>query len=139
MSSSSSVHDVALVAELTQKLHHFCSAVSRGAPHEFQLLLQQIASLSQTVQLLQHEATAPDSAVMKSGPDRIQMVGEVMCRVKETLMEVQRFTDKYEDLDGAGGTKRNVIWNKLKLSSDVETLGLLGNKVRPWAWNVARV
>lgn len=134
MSFGVGVGDVIAVAELAWKLYHFCFVVSRGAPHEFQLLLQQITSLSQSVQLLQLEAKNPTSTLLSSGPDRIQMVGEIMCRVKETLMELETFATKYKKLGDTKRAKRKLIWDKLKWSSEAESLDSLRNKVRGWAW-----
>lgn len=130
MSFGFAIGDVIAVAELAWKLYHFCFVVARGAPHEFQLLLQEITSLSQSVQLLQLEAKNPKSTLMSSGPDRIQMVGEIMCRVKETLTTLETFATKYQKLGDTKRAKRKHIWDKLKWSSEAETLKSRRNKVR---------
>lgn len=121
---------VIAVAELAWKLYHFCFVVARGAPHEFQLLLQEITSLSQSVQLLQLGAKNPNSTLMSSRPDRIQMVGEIMCRVKETLTTLEKVATKYKKLGDTKCAKRELIWEELKWSSEAETVESLRDKVR---------
>ncbi|KAL0631582.1 hypothetical protein Q9L58_009553 [Maublancomyces gigas] len=120
MSFGFGVGDVIAVAELAWKLYHFCFVVSRGAPHEFQLLLQQITSLSQSLKLLQLEAKNPTSNLMSSGPDRIQMVGEIMARVKNTLAELEKFAVKYQKMGDTSHPQFNLIDPGIRL--DVEQL-----------------
>lgn len=78
MSFGIGIGDVVIVIKLTRDIYQFCYTVSSGAPIEYGLLLQQLASLSQSVQLLKLELKNPTSTLMSSGPDRVQMVGE-MC------------------------------------------------------------
>lgn len=129
MSFGFGVGDFIAVAELAWKLYHYCYVVSRGAPQEFRLLLQEITALSQSIQLLQLEAKNPTSTLMSSGEDRIRMVGEIMIRVEETLRELEKYAKKYEGLGDAERAKRKLLWDKLKWSSEAASLDSLRNKV----------
>lgn len=55
------------VAELAWSLYRYCNIVARGAPEDFQLLLQEITVLSQSIKLLQEEAKDPNS--VRRGPN----------------------------------------------------------------------
>ncbi|KAL0634113.1 hypothetical protein Q9L58_006992 [Maublancomyces gigas] len=129
MSFGFGVGDFIAVAELAWKLYHYCYVVSRGAPQEFRLLLQEITALSQSIQLLQLEAKNPTSTLMSSGEDRIRMVGEIMIRVEETLRELEKYAKKYEGLGITKRAKRKLLWDKLKWSSEAASLDSLRNKL----------
>lgn len=125
MSFGFGIGDIIAVAELAWKLYHFCFVVSRGAPHEFQLLLQQITSLSQSLKLLQLEAKNLTSTLMSSGPDRIQMVGEIMARVKNILAELEKFAVKYQKMGDTFHPQFNLLDPGTRV--DVEQLAEVGD------------
>lgn len=129
MSFSFGVGDFLAVTELAWSLYRYCYVVARGAPQEFQLLLQEITMLSQSIQLLQEEAKDPNSTLVRSGEDRIKMVREMMSRVEETLKELQKHAKKYEKLGDSSRAKRKQIWDKFKWSVDATSLDSLRNKV----------
>lgn len=130
MSFGFGVGDFVAVTELAWNLYRHCYVVARGAPQEFQLLLQEIAMLSKSIQLIQEEAKDPNSTLVRSGPDRINMVREVVGRVEETLKELRKHAQKYEKLGDNSRGKRKQLWDKFKWSVDATNLDSLRNKVR---------
>lgn len=129
MSFGFGVGDFVAVTELAWKLYRYCYVVSRGAPQEFQLLLQEITTLSQSIQLLQEEAKDPNSTLVRSGEGRIRMVQEMISRVVVTLEELQKHAKKYEKLGDNSRAKRKQLWDKFKWSVDATNLDSLRNKV----------
>lgn len=129
MSFGFGVGDFLAVTELAWNLYRYCYVVSRGAPQEFQLLLQEITTLSQSIQLLQEEAKDPNSTLVRSGEGRILMVQEMISRVVVTLEELQKHAKKYEKLGDNSRAKRKQLWDKFKWSVDATNLDSLRNKV----------
>lgn len=128
MSFGFGVGDFLAAAELAWNLYRYCYVVARGAPQEFLLLVQEIASLSQSIQLLQEEAKDPNSTLVRSGQARIDMVKEMMARVVVTLEELGKHAKKYEKLGDNSRAKRRQIWDKFKWSVDAANLDSLRNK-----------
>lgn len=129
MSFGFGVGDFLAVTELAWNLYRYCYVVARGAPQEFQLLLQEITSLSQSIQLLQEEAKDPNSTLVRAGDARIIMVKEMMGRVEVTLRELEKHAKKYEKLGDSTRAKRKQMWSKFKWSVDATNLDSLRNKV----------
>lgn len=132
MSFGFGVGDFLAVSELAWKLYRYCYVVAKGAPQDFQMLLQEITALSQSIRLLQEEAKDPESTLMKSGEDRIRMVREMIARVEVTLKELDKFAKKYDKLGEAKQGKKvsKQVWKKFMWSVDASSLDSLRNKVR---------
>ncbi|RPB07542.1 hypothetical protein P167DRAFT_495646 [Morchella conica CCBAS932] len=130
MSFGFGVGDFIAVSQLAWNLYRYCYVVSRGAPQEFQLLLQEITTLSQSIKLLELEAQDPNSTLVRSGEDRIRMVKEMMSRVEVTLKELEKHAKKYEKLGDSSRSKvRKQLWAKFKWSVDASDLDALRNKL----------
>lgn len=130
MSFGFGVGDFLAVSQLAWNLYRYCYVVARGAPQEFQLLLQEITTLSQSIKLLELEAQNPNSTLVRSGEDRIRMVKEMMSRVEVTLKELEKHAKKYEKLGESSRSKvRKQLWVKFKWSIDASDLDALRNKV----------
>lgn len=129
MSFGFSVGDFLAVTELAWNLYRNCYVVARGAPEEFQHLVREIATLSQSIQFLQEEASNPNSTLVRSGEDRIRMVREMISRVEVTLKELDIQAKKYAKLGDTSRAKRKQIWDKFKWSVDASSLDSLRNKV----------
>jgi hypothetical protein len=127
MSFGFSVGDFMGAAQLAWNLYRHCYKVARGAPQEFQLLLGEITTLSQSIRLLEGEAKDPDSTLVRAGEGRVRMVREMMARVEVTLKELQKYVEKYEKLGDPSRSKR--AWAKFKWSVDASDLDSLRNKV----------
>lgn len=129
MSFGFGVGDFLAVSELAWNLYRYCYVVARGAPQDFQLLLQEITALSQSIQLLQEEAKDPNSTLVRSGEDRVRMVKEMMVRVEETLKELEKYAKKYAKLGDTTRGKRKQLWEKFKWTTDASGMNSLRNKV----------
>lgn len=129
MSFGFGVGDFIAVTELAWNLYRYCYVIARGAPQEFQHLVQEIATLSQSIQLLQEEAKNPNSTLVRSGDDRIRMVKEMIKRLEVTLKELEVYAKKYAKLGDTSRAKRKQIWDKFKWSVDASSLDSLRNKV----------
>lgn len=116
-------------AQLAWDLYRYCYKVARDAPQEFQLLLREITTLSQSIRLLEEEAKNPKSAMVRAGEDRVRMMKEMMARVEITLKELKKHAQKYEKLGDLSRPKMEQIWTKFKWSTDASDLDALRNKV----------
>ncbi|KAH0544335.1 hypothetical protein FGG08_001476 [Glutinoglossum americanum] len=112
MSFGFAIGDFITVGQLAWTLYRDCYTVARGAPQEFQLLLGEISTLSNSLKILQEEVINPDSILRRSGEDRVRMVNEMVSRVNQTLMDLQKVAKKYATLGDSSKGKR--IWQKLK-------------------------
>lgn len=121
------VGDFIAVGNLVWTLYRDCYAVARGAPQEFQQLLGEISTLSNSLKMLQEEVTNPDSILVRAGEDRVRMVNEMVSRINITLKELQKVAKKYKVL--RDGSKRKRIWEKFKWSVEFTSIDSLRNKV----------
>lgn len=130
MSFGFGVGDFAGILQLSWTLYRYCYKVARDAPEDFKLLLGEITMLSQSIRLLEEEASDPDSTMVRAGEDRVRMVKEMIVRVEVTLNELQKHAAKYDKLGDIKLSKRKQIWSKFKWSTDATELDSLRNKVR---------
>ena len=112
---------------MQQRLYRDCYKVARGAPQEFQLLLGEISTLSNSLNILQEEVKDPTSTLVQAGEDRVRMVNEMVSRVGETLKLLEKVAKKYEIF--CSGSKRRQIWAKFKWSVEFPRIDALRNKV----------
>lgn len=129
MSFGFGVGDFAGILQLSWTLYRYCYKVARDAPEDFKLLLGEITMLSQSIRLLEEEASDPDSTMVRAGEDRVRMVKEMIVRVEVTLKELQKHAAKYDKLGDVKLSKRKQIWSKFKWSTDATELDALRNKV----------
>ena len=114
---------------MRQRLYRDCYKVSHGAPQEFQLLIGEISTLSNSLNILQEEVKDPTSTLVQAGEDRVRMVNEMVSGVGETLKLLEKVAKKYETLGSGSGSKRRQIWAKFKWSVDFSKIDALRNKV----------
>ncbi|KAL0631674.1 hypothetical protein Q9L58_009454, partial [Maublancomyces gigas] len=129
MSFGFGVGDFAGILQLSWTLYRYCYKVARDAPEDFKLLLGEITMLSQSIRLLEEEASDPDSTMVRAGEDRVRMVKEMIVRVEVTLKELQKHAAKYDKLGDVKLSKRKQIWSKFKWSTDATELDALRNKL----------
>ena len=122
--------DIIAVRQLAYTLYTKCYKVARGAPHEFQHLLYEVSMLSQAMKLLQEEVEREDSTLMKAGESRIQTVNEAVKRVRTTLKELEKHSNRHTKL-GDGSAKVKQMWRAVKWSVDAPDLDALRNQVMP--------
>ena len=113
---------------MRQRLYRDCYKIARGAPQEFRLLLGEISTLSNSLNILQEEVKDPNSTLVQAGEDRVRMVNEMVSRIGETLNLLEKVARKYEVL--GSGSKRRQIWVKVKWSVEFSKIDALRNKVR---------
>ena len=70
MSFGFSATDFVQVGQLAWTLYRECYKVARGAPQEFQLLVGEISTLSNSLTILQEEVKDPESTIVQAGEDR---------------------------------------------------------------------
>ena len=114
---------------MQQRLYRDCYKIARGAPQEFQLLVGEISTLSNSLNILQEEVKDPTSTLVQAGEDRVRMVNEMVSRVGETLKLLEKVAKKYENLGSGSGSIRRQIWAKFKWSVDFSNIDALRNKV----------
>lgn len=127
MSFGFSVGDFLAAGELAWKLYQKCYKVARGAPKEFQLLLGEISTLSNSLKILQEDALDPGSVLVQAGEDRVRMVKEMVSRIEITLTQLEKVAMKYDILRPSSKGKK--IWMKAKWSFEFTSLDSLRNKV----------
>ena len=114
---------------MQQRLYRDCYKIARRAPQEFQLLVGEISTLSNSLNILQEEVKDPTSTLVQAGEDRVRMVNEMVSRVGETLKLLEKVAKKYENLGSGSGSIRRQIWAKFKWSVDFSNIDALRNKV----------
>ena len=122
--------DILVVGQLAYTLYRQCYLVARGAPQDFQSLLADLTTLSGSIQLLQDELKNEDSVLVRSGEARVRMVQDMIKRVEETLLKLQKFAAKYSKLLDTSRSKTRRVWDKIKWSTDLKDIDDLRNKVR---------
>ncbi len=66
MSFGFALGDFLAVGNLAWKLYRDCYKVARGAPQEFQLLVTEISTLSNSLTILQEEVKNPESTLVQA-------------------------------------------------------------------------
>ena len=108
-------------------MYRDCYKIARGAPQEFQLLVGEISTLHNSLNLLQEEVKDPESAFVLAGEDRIVMVNEMIRNINNTLESLEKVARKYEILGSSSKTRQ--LWGKLKWSIEYTGIDSLRNKV----------
>lgn len=83
---------------LSSNLYKKCYVVARGASPKFQLLVEEISGLSNSLKVLQEELADLKSILIRAGEDRVRMINKMMSRVHITLKDFQKVAKKYEAL-----------------------------------------
>ena len=126
------IGDIKCVLELAWFLYRDCYKISRGAPQDFKLLLDELSTLKNSIEVLYEEIQDKSSTLCRSGEDRIHMATEMMRRVKSTLDELQKFAEKYKgnlNNETDKQSKRKTLWAKIKWSIDAPDINKLRNEV----------
>ncbi|KAI9869368.1 MAG: hypothetical protein M1813_000157 [Trichoglossum hirsutum] len=127
MSFGFAIGDFIAAGQLAWTLYRDCYTIARGAPQEFQLLLGEISTLSNSLKILQEEVSHPGSTLVQAGEDRVRMVNEMVSRVNLTLKELQKVAKKYKIL--GTGSKGKQIWVKFKWSVEFTSIDSLRSKL----------
>ena len=100
MSFGIAVGDVVQVGTLAWTLYRDCYKVARDAPQDFQLLVSEMSTMSNSMAILQEEVKDPDSHIYQSGEERVQLVKDMVHNIHNTLLaldKVRTVTDKLND------------------------------------------
>jgi len=127
MSFGFSVGDFLAAGELAWKLYQNCYKVARDAPKEFQLLVGEISTLSNSLKMLHEEVLDPESILVQGGEDRVKMVNEMVARIEVTLKQLQKVATKYELLGPS--SKKKQILRRIKWSAEFTSVDALRNRV----------
>lgn len=77
--------------------------------------------------MLQEEAMDPNSALVQSGENRVQMVNEMVKGIADTLKKLEKVAKKYQILGSS--SKRRQLWTKFKWSVEFSDIDSLRSKV----------
>ena len=127
MSFGFSAGDFLEVAQLAWRLYRDCYKVARGAPQEFQLLVAEMSTLSNSLTILQKEVKDPESTIVQAGEDRVRLVGGVVENISTTLGKLEKYAKKYEIM--GSGSKARQKWTQIKWSFDWKSIEGLRSKL----------
>lgn len=128
MSFGFAIGDFIAVGQLAQSLYKDVYLV---ALEELRLLLSEMATLSQSINLLIEEVKSPTSTLIRAGESRVKMVNEMMKQANATLKDLERFAKKYDFGDREGGrAKLKRTWDKLKFAREKSSIDELRSKVQ---------
>ncbi|KAI5789474.1 hypothetical protein FPQ18DRAFT_306826 [Pyronema domesticum] len=87
-------------------------SVGRNAPKELKELTKELSTLKNTIEALRLDSEREDSILRQCGQHRVDLVSELIIRVRQTLEKCQTLASKYETLldKSQPGLKRT--WNK---------------------------
>ena len=128
MSFGFSVGDFVGTAQLAYNLYKYCYKVARDAPEEFKLMVSELATIRNSIDLLADEAKDPESTLRCGGEDRVRLVGELLERVNGTLKALQKHAEKYGQLGNSKSSLKKA-WAQFRWSVDASDLDSLRNQV----------
>lgn len=96
MSFGFAVGDAVQVGALAWRLYRDCYKVARDAPQEFQLLVAEMSTMSNSLGMLQDEIKDPDSDILQAGEERVQLVNTMVSSIYVTLQGLEKYAAKYE-------------------------------------------
>ncbi|KAB2570347.1 hypothetical protein DBV05_g10981 [Lasiodiplodia theobromae] len=134
MSFGFGVGDFIAVGELCWKLYSQVYEVSRGAPEAIQNLKAELGDMHLTINKLVEDTKDPDSILVQSGPDRLNLACSVLEKTQETLKKLDDLSGKYELLQKPSSHlakrhfwKRN--YDKVKFAAESRTINDLRAKL----------
>lgn len=134
MSFGFGVGDFIAVGELCWKLYSQVYEVSHGAPEAIQNLKAELGDMHLTINKLVEDTKDPDSILVQSGPDRLNLACSVLEKTQETLKKLDDLSGKYELLQKPSSHlakrhfwKRN--YDKVKFAAESRTINDLRAKL----------
>ena len=98
-----------LILDRTKKIYRDGFKIARGAPEEFSLLLNDVSTLSSSIEILREEIENPDSILIRSGEDRVRTVNEMIVGVRDTLKALEKKAQKHHNTGLGSNSKRKQI------------------------------
>ena len=114
MSFGLAVGDVIQVGTLAWKLYRDCYKVARDAPQEFQLLVAEMSTMSNSLGMLQEEIKDPESTLLQAGEERVELVKTVVGNIHLTLQSLEEYATKFEISGPYKSTTRLQLRQKVK-------------------------
>lgn len=124
-----SVDEVNALSELAWKLYQHGFKVARAVSPELQLLFGEISVLANSTNILKEDACNPGSVLVQAGGDRIQIVNEMVARIKMTLSEAEKFFKRHEIFSEGTNSKKRSIWAMLRSSTGFGSVDSVRRKV----------
>jgi cell division septal protein FtsQ len=129
MSFGISVGDFIAVGQLAWRLYQDCYRIARGAPHEFRLLVDELKTLYTTMKLFEDELKDPNSVLVKAGEERLQMVKDLLEKVKQVLKGLDDSFNKHRKLGDVTRKGLKVMWDQFQWARYAKDVDGLRNKV----------
>ena len=129
MSFGFDVGNFADAAHLAYLIYRDCYKVARGAPQEFQLLVSEVSTLSNSLKILQEDVKDPESPLLKAGDDRVKLVNDMVGNIRVTLNKMEQIARKYEIMGSTTASKGKQIWTRFKWTFDWSTIEKLRGKL----------
>jgi len=129
MSPGISVGDFIAVGELAWRLYQDCYRIARGAPHEFRVLVDELKTLYMTMKLFGDELKDPDSVLVKAGEERLQMVKDLLEKVKQVLKGLNDSFNKHRKLGDVTRKGLKAMWDQFQWARYAKDVDGLRNKV----------
>jgi len=125
MSFGISVGDFIAVGQLAWRLYQDCYRVARGAPHEFRQLIDELKTLYTNMKLFEGELEDPNSVLVKAGEERLQMVKDLLEKVKQVLKGLNDSFNKHRKLGNVTRKGLKAMWDQFqwaRYAKDVDGL-----------------
>ncbi|KAI0386219.1 hypothetical protein F5Y04DRAFT_117987 [Hypomontagnella monticulosa] len=133
MSFGFGVGDFIAVGELAWKLYTNCYKAAKGAPAEYQALLEDLKTSSSLIRMLDEEMKNKASVLGSASSDRVHLMVDTVFQVQVVLQAIQKLAEKYEILSGQSALKRSwkprFIWERIKWSVELKDVDSLRNKL----------
>ena len=113
MSFGFAIGDVIQVATLAWNLYRDCYKVAREAPQDFQLLVSEMSTMSNSLVMLREEIKDPDSTLSQSGEERVQLVNDMVHNIFQTLLSLEKYATKYE-ISGSKPSSKLLLRQKIR-------------------------
>ena len=108
MSFGIAIGDVLQVGSLAWKLYRDCYKVARDAPQEFQLLVAEMSTMSNSLAMLQEETKDTESSLWQSGEGRVQLVTGMLDSIYKTLQSLEKYAQKYDIPSSRSASKMQI-------------------------------
>jgi hypothetical protein len=129
MSFGISVGDFIAVGQLAWRLYEDCYRIARGAPHEFRLLIDELKTLYMSMKLFENELNDPNSVLVKAGEERLQMVKDLLEKVKQVLKGLDDSFNKHRKLGDVTRKGLKAMWDQFQWARYAKDVDGLRNKV----------
>ena len=129
MSFGFDVGNFADAAHLAYRIYRDCYKVARGAPQEFQLLVSEVSTLSNSLKILQEDVKDPESSLVQAGDDRVKLVNDMVGNIKVTLNKMEKIARKYEIMGSTTASKGKQMWTRFRWTFDWSTIEKLRGKL----------